>query len=64
LTTLTISLSEAVAADKAKTAERNALKVAADATKALGNRRVTGVGCGPKAPATAPTGVLVPDQAV
>ncbi|MCX5952750.1 MAG: hypothetical protein NTZ40_04465 [Cyanobacteria bacterium] len=44
LTTLTISLSEAVAADKAKTAERNALKVAADATKALGNRRVTGVG--------------------
>ena len=44
LTTLTISLSEAVAADEAKTAERNALKVAADATKALGNRRVTGVG--------------------
>jgi hypothetical protein len=44
LTTLTISLSEAVAADEAKTAERNALKVAADATKVLGNRRVTGVG--------------------
>jgi len=44
LTTLTISLSEAVAADEAKTAERNALKNAAGATKALGNRRVTGVG--------------------
>jgi len=44
LTSLGISLSEAVAVDEAKTAEPNALKVAADATKALGNRRLTGVG--------------------
>ena len=44
LTSLGISLSEAVAAAEAKADEPNALKVAADATKALGKRRVTGVG--------------------
>jgi len=64
LTTLTISLNEAATVAEAKTAEPNALKGAADATKALRNRRVTGVGYGPEGPAAAPTAILLPDQAI